>query len=94
MPCGVTNRTLDALSTKRPSGRVFVYAGWYKELIGAPHNIVRHPHMPQAAFADLWATIKRGHPWEGVVKDRTKSGDFYWVSANVTPVVENGKVIE
>jgi aerotaxis receptor len=65
-----------------------------EELVGSPHNIVRHPHMPQAAFADLWATIKQGHPWEGVVKNRTKSGDFYWVSANVTPVVENGKVIE
>src|SRR3954470_14735759 len=65
-----------------------------EELMGAPHNIVRHPHMPQAAFADLWQTIKQGQPWEGVVKNRTKSGDFYWVSANVTPVVENGKVIE
>ncbi|MFL5254291.1 MAG: PAS domain-containing protein [Rhodopila sp.] len=65
-----------------------------EELIGAPHNIVRHPHMPAAAFADLWTTIKQGHPWEGVVKNRTKSGDFYWVSANVTPVVENDKVIE
>ncbi|WP_158258578.1 methyl-accepting chemotaxis protein [Rhodopila globiformis] len=65
-----------------------------EELVGAPHNIVRHPHMPQAAFADLWATIKQGHPWEGLVKNRAKSGDFYWVSANVTPVVENGKVSE
>jgi PAS domain S-box-containing protein len=65
-----------------------------EELIGAPHNIVRHPEMPAVAFADLWTTIKAGHPWEGVVKNRTKTGDFYWVSANVTPVVENGKVVE
>ena len=62
------------------------------ELIGAPHNLIRHPHMPKEAFADLWATIKDGRPWEGMVKNRTKSGDFYWVRANVTPVIEDGKV--
>ncbi len=62
------------------------------ELVGAPHNLVRHPHMPEAAFADLWATIKAGRPWEGLVKNRAKSGDFYWVRANVTPVVEDGRV--
>jgi aerotaxis receptor len=60
------------------------------ELIGAPQNILRHPDMPEAAFADLWATIKAGLPWTGMVKNRTKSGDFYWVMANVTPVIENG----
>ncbi len=60
------------------------------ELIGAPHNVIRHPDMPPAAFADLWATIKAGRPWEGMVKNRTKSGDHYWVFANVTPVIENG----
>ena len=63
-----------------------------EELIGAPHNLIRHPHMPKEAFADLWATIKDGRPWEGLVKNRTKSGDFYWVRANVTPVVEDGEV--
>ncbi|WP_376960343.1 Tar ligand binding domain-containing protein [Azospirillum sp. A26] len=62
------------------------------ELIGAPHNIVRHPHMPKEAFADLWATAKAGRPWEGLVKNRTKGGDFYWVRANVTPVMEDGAV--
>jgi aerotaxis receptor len=59
-----------------------------EELLGAPHNIVRHPHMPQDAFRDLWDTVNSGHPWEGLVKNRTKNGDFYWVRANVTPVVE------
>jgi aerotaxis receptor len=63
-----------------------------QELIGAPHNLVRHPHMPPEAFANLWATIKAGRPWEGLVKNRAKSGDFYWVQANVTPVVENKTV--
>jgi aerotaxis receptor len=48
-----------------------------EELIGAPHNLVRHPHMPQAAFADLWTTIRAGRPWEGLVKNRAKQGDFY-----------------
>ncbi|KAA0580178.1 PAS domain-containing protein [Azospirillum sp. B21] len=62
------------------------------ELTGAPHNIVRHPHMPKDAFANLWATIKEGRPWEGLVKNRTKSGDHYWVKANVTPVTEDGRI--
>ncbi|MGE5545256.1 MAG: methyl-accepting chemotaxis protein [Solirubrobacterales bacterium] len=62
------------------------------ELIGAPHNLIRHPHMPPEAFADLWSTIKSGRPWEGLVKNRAKNGDFYWVRANVTPVVENGTI--
>jgi len=63
------------------------------ELIGAPHNIVRHPHMPREAFADMWAAIKAGRPWEGFVKNRTKGGDHYWVRANVTPLVEGGQVV-
>ena len=63
-----------------------------EELLGAPHNLVRHPHMPTAAFADLWTTIKSGRPWEGLVKNRAKNGDHYWVRANVTPLVENGRV--
>lgn len=62
------------------------------ELIGQPHNIVRHPEMPAAAFADLWATVKAGKPWHGFVKNRSKDGGFYWVDANVTPVMERGEV--
>ena len=62
-----------------------------QELFGAPHNIVRHPDMPKEAFQDLWATIKSGQSWEGLVKNRTKTGNFYWVRANVTPIMENGK---
>ncbi len=74
--------------------KAFVEISGYAEgeLIGAPHNLIRHPHMPSAAFADLWATVKDGRPWEGLVKNRTKTGDFYWVRANVTPVVEAGQV--
>ncbi len=61
-----------------------------KELIGQPHNIVRHPDMPVEAFADLWNTLEAGRPWTGIVKNRCKNGDYYWVRANVTPVYENG----
>ncbi|MDI6750674.1 MAG: PAS domain-containing methyl-accepting chemotaxis protein [Rhodocyclaceae bacterium] len=56
-----------------------------EELIGQPQNIVRHPDMPPEAFRDLWETIKRGHPWTGLVKNRCKNGDHYWVRAAVTP---------
>ncbi|KAA5604475.1 PAS domain-containing protein [Roseospira marina] len=64
------------------------------EMMGRPHNIVRHPDMPPSVFRDMWDTIKQGLPWEGIVKNRAKSGDHYWVRANVTPVVENGAVVE
>ncbi len=63
------------------------------ELIGAPQNLVRHPDMPVEAFADLWATIRSGMPWSGMVKNRCKNGDYYWVYANVTPVIENGEAV-
>lgn len=63
------------------------------ELIGSPQNIVRHPDMPPEAFADLWNTIKQGRAWTGMVKNRCKNGDHYWVVANVTPVVEEGKAV-
>ncbi|MEW5892763.1 MAG: PAS domain-containing methyl-accepting chemotaxis protein [Pseudomonadota bacterium] len=61
-----------------------------EELIGAPHNIVRHPDMPPAAFADLWATLKKGRAWSGLVKNRSKNGDYYWVEATARPNAEGG----
>lgn len=64
------------------------------ELIGNNHNMVRHPDMPAQAFKDLWATIQSGDSWMGVVKNRCKNGDYYWVNAFVTPVFKNGKIIE
>jgi aerotaxis receptor len=64
-----------------------------EELLGQPHNMIRHPDMPPAAFADLWATVKRGGTWQGMVKNRTRSGDFYWVDATVSPVVEHGRPV-
>ncbi len=64
-----------------------------QELMGAPQSILRHPDMPAEAFADLWATIQSGQSWTGMVKNRCKNGDFYWVLANVTPVIERGKPV-
>lgn len=64
-----------------------------EELIGKPHNIVRHPDMPAAAFADLWATVEQNKPWRGIVKNRTKDGGFYWVQATIVPVRKAGKVV-
>jgi aerotaxis receptor len=63
----------------------------YEELIGQNHNVVRHPDMPIAAYKDLWHTIQQGSPWSGLVKNRRKNGDFYWVQANIAPILENGK---
>ena len=64
------------------------------ELVGKNHNVVRHPDMPQAAFKDLWETLKLGRPWSKLVKNRCKNGDYYWVKANVTPIFRNGEIVE
>lgn len=63
------------------------------ELIGQPHNIIRHPDMPKAAFKDLWDTVQKGKIWTGYVKNRTKDGGYYWVYATVFPNIacEEGK---
>ena len=58
------------------------------ELIGQPHNLIRHPDMPPAAFADFWRTLQAGRPWVGMVKNRRKDGDHYWVRAHATPYYE------
>lgn len=63
------------------------------ELIGQPHNIVRHPDMPVEAFADMWADLQAGRPWTGLVKNRCKNGDYYWVLATATPMREAGQVV-
>ncbi|MBU3054848.1 methyl-accepting chemotaxis protein [Pseudomonas indica] len=64
-----------------------------EELMRAPHNLVRHPDVPPAVFAHLWQTLKEGKPWMGVVKNRCKNGDHYWVNAYVTPMLEKGQVV-
>lgn len=64
-----------------------------EELIGQPHNIIRHPDMPSAVFKLMWNTLKSGKPFMGVVKNRAKDGSFYWVNAFMVPITDNGKII-
>ncbi|MCL1077989.1 PAS domain S-box protein [Parashewanella spongiae] len=64
------------------------------ELIGQPHNKIRHPDMPKAAFENLWQTIQQGKNWMGLVKNRCKNGDYYWVNAYISPIAHNGHVDE
>jgi aerotaxis receptor len=64
-----------------------------EECLGEPQNIVRHPDMPPDAFADLWKTIRSGQAWSGIVKNRRKNGGFYWVRANVTPIMNRSEIV-
>ncbi|MEZ5661020.1 MAG: methyl-accepting chemotaxis protein [Burkholderiaceae bacterium] len=92
---------LTLMSTTDPDSRItyanpaFIEISGFEhdELIGQPHNMVRHPDMPPAAFADLWKTVASGASWTGLVKNRCKNGDFYWVRANVTPVRREGRLL-
>lgn len=63
------------------------------DLIGAPQNIVRHPDVPSAVFAHMWSALKKGNPWMGIVKNRSRNGDHYWVNAYVTPIFEGSQVV-
>ncbi len=63
------------------------------ELLGQPHNLIRHPDMPAEAYRDMWSTIQAGLPWTALVKNRRKNGDFYWVRANATPMRSGGKIV-
>ena len=95
----ITDATL-IVSRTDPKGRLtyfndeFVQASGFTEaeLMGQPHNIIRHPDMPPEAFENLWDTLKAGKPWVGAVKNRRKNGDFYWVLATASPIRENGQV--
>ncbi len=64
-----------------------------QELVGKSHNVVRHPDMPAEAFEDLWRTVKAGKQWMGLVKNRCANGDYYWVKATVTPVIQGTQLI-
>ena len=72
----------------------FVSASGYQasELLGQPHNIVRHPDMPEEAFRDMWDSIQQKLPWTGLVKNRRKNGDYYWVRANATPMLDGNQI--
>lgn len=72
----------------------FIHVSGYarEELLGQPHNLVRHPDMPAEAFRDMWETIQAGLPWTGLVKNRRKDGDHYWVQANATPMKDGDRI--
>jgi methyl-accepting chemotaxis protein len=74
----------------------FVEVSQYRaeELLGKPHNVVRHPDMPKQLFAMMWATIKKGKPFQGIVKNRRKDGGCYWVDATIVPIFREGKIIK
>ncbi|MBJ8364907.1 PAS domain-containing protein [Citrobacter cronae] len=86
--------TTDLQSFITHANDTFVQVSGYQlnELLDKPHNLVRHPDMPKAAFADMWYTLKQGEPWSGIVKNRRKNGDHYWVRANAVPMVREGRV--
>lgn len=86
--------TTDLQSYITHANDTFVQISGYQlnELLEKPHNLVRHPDMPKAAFADMWYTLKQGEPWSGIVKNRRKNGDLYWVRANAVPMVREGRV--
>ena len=104
----ITGRSVDfapdanILSTTDLDSRItyanpdFINVSGYElsELLGSTHNVLRHPDMPAAAFSHMWQTLKAGRSWMGMVKNRCKNGDHYWVSAYVTPVMQNGETVE
>lgn len=92
--CLITSRS-DSQGVITHANDAFIQlSGWNRdEIIGQTHEILRHPDMPKAAFADLWETINRGEKWNGYVKNLRKDGSFYWVYATVIPNIRNGKTI-
>ena len=89
----ISTTNLKGVITYANPGFVEVSGFSLDELQGQPHNMVRHPDMPEQAFADLWRHLKANKPWLGVVKNRCKNGDHYWVSAYVMPMFKNGEVV-
>ncbi|WP_350432577.1 PAS domain-containing methyl-accepting chemotaxis protein [Shewanella sp. H8] len=90
----ISTTDLDSIITHVNDDFITVCGYEKEELINKPHNVIRHPDMPKAAFANLWDTIKQGQSWMGLVKNRCKSGKYYWVNAYVTPIKRNGKIVE
>jgi aerotaxis receptor len=76
--------------------KLFLFISGYEEdeLIGKPHNILRHPDMPKSVFKELWETLKDGENWQGFVKNRRKDGGYYWVKAEISGVYKDDKLVE
>ena len=64
------------------------------ELVGKPHNVIRHPDMPKSAFTELWKTLKAEKVWKGYVKNLRKDKGYYWVYAEISGVYKDGKLVE
>jgi len=97
--CEMVDNTTWAISKSDLQG-LFTYASedlcdvsgyTLEELLGEPHNIFRHPDMPPAIFAELWQTIQAGQEWQGVIKNRHKCGDYFWVYATVYPMLDKAQ---
>jgi methyl-accepting chemotaxis protein len=88
------------ISTSDLQGNIVDYNAGFRDASGysdaelkhKPHSLLRHPDMPASAFKDLWVTVSAGRPWFGIVKNRRKNGDHYWVQANVAPITEKGQI--
>lgn len=89
----IISRT-DTRGTILEANSEFIEISGYKadEIIGQPHNILRHPDVPKAVFKDFWETLQAGKPWTQIVENRTKDGRSYWVNANAAPIFENDKI--
>ena len=87
----IVSRT-DTLGNIIEANEAFIDASGFEwnELLGKPHNMLRHPDVPEAVFKDFWQTLKEGKPWSQIVKNRRKNGDHYWVEAKATPIFEAG----
>ncbi|MGB4499277.1 MAG: methyl-accepting chemotaxis protein [Methylococcaceae bacterium] len=64
-----------------------------EELIGSSHNLLRHPDVPKKIYEDLWKTLSQKRTWTGLIKNKTKNGNFFWVRANVTPIYQKDRII-
>ena len=96
LPAGITivSRT-DLHGNIISANEAFIEASGFEwsDLVGQPHNILRHPDVPEAVFKDFWQTLQEGKPWSQTVKNRRKNGDHYWVIANATPIFENTEMV-
>ena len=89
----ITRTDLKGIVTEANEAFVEISGYTHDELIGTSQNLVRHQDMTRWAFEDLWKTIKAGYPWRGIVKNRAKNGDHYWVRATVSPILRQGQVV-